>query len=174
LKKPVFITGMPGSGKTTIGKLVAYDLSVPFYDLDKLIELSEKKSIPSIFKDQGEEYFRKVENTTLLDFLKKHESEVYVLSLGGGTICFYDCIKTIKQYGVLVYLETQIEQLYMRLKYDTNARAILPPTFDPSFMSHLESLLEKRKPFYSKANFTIQTNTDKHITMADIVEIVGR
>jgi shikimate kinase len=174
LKKPVFITGMPGSGKTTIGKLLAYDLSVPFYDLDKLIEQHEKKTIPAIFKEEGEEHFRRIENKTLLEFLNKHRGEIYVLSLGGGTVCFFDCIKTIKLHGVLIYLETEIDQLVQQLSANKNNRPVFDARDENGFRKQIENMLEKRKPFYTKANFTIQTSSDARITMADIVEIVGK
>ena len=59
MQRPVFFTGMPGSGKTTIGKLFAKNLSLPFYDLDELIETSEKKTIQSIFTKYGEDHFRR-------------------------------------------------------------------------------------------------------------------
>ncbi len=173
MKKPVFITGMPGSGKTTIGKLLAYDLSVAFYDLDKLIEQHEKKTIPTIFSEKGEDHFRQIENNVLLDFMTNHAGEIYVMSLGGGTVCFFDSINKLKQAGIIIYIETSVEQLIKQLGNDTN-RPLLRPNNEQELRLTLEALLEKRKPYYSKANFVVESNSDKRVTMADIVEIVGK
>lgn len=174
LKRPLFITGMPGSGKTTIGKLVAYDLSVPFYDLDKIIEAKEKRTIASIFAENGEEYFRQIENSILLNFLEEKKDEIYVLALGGGTVCFFDSINKLKKVGLLIYLETEIDQLLNQLSNQNTNRPILTSKDGIDLKTKLENILEERKNFYSKANFIIQSNPDKRITMADVVEIVGR
>jgi len=161
VKGSVILTGMPGSGKSTIGKLLAFDLNVPFYDLDKIIEREEKKIVPDIFTQKGEDYFRKIENSVLLDFFEKNKNQKYVLALGGGTVCFYDCINEIKKNGTLVFLNASLDQLYQRLQFNHGSRPVLTPSYDPSFAKHLEELFEKRKRYYLQAHITVPSYDDK-------------
>ena len=74
MEKSLVLTGMMGVGKTTIGKLLAKDLKVKFIDVDKIIERNEKKSIKRIFEDNGEKYFRKLEEKIHLKSLKEKKS----------------------------------------------------------------------------------------------------
>ena len=79
----IFLVGMMGSGKSTVGKKLAESLLVDFYDLDKIIEAKLKKNIKDIFKEDGEGFFRDIENKSLIDFQNKTK---FVLATGGGII----------------------------------------------------------------------------------------
>ena len=79
----IFLVGMMGSGKSTVGKKLAESLLVDFYDLDKIIEAKLKKNIKDIFEEDGEGFFRDIENKSLIDFQNKTK---FVLSTGGGII----------------------------------------------------------------------------------------
>ena len=81
MKKSLVLTGMMGAGKSTIGRLVAKRLNVRFIDIDKIIEKSEKKSIKRIFDDDGEKYFREIEEKITLKIIK---NKIAVIALGGG------------------------------------------------------------------------------------------
>ena len=81
MEKNLALTGMMGVGKTTIGKRLAKKLNYDFIDVDKIIEKTEGQSISSIFKNKGENYFRKIEKELTIIELKKNKS---VISLGGG------------------------------------------------------------------------------------------
>ena len=102
------------SGKSTIGPIVANVLGWDFFDLDKVIEKNECKSVVEIFESDGEEYFRKVETDTL-KLLSKEEK--VVISLGGGTMASEENLAVVKRTGKVVYLKVSPEVLYKRLKY---------------------------------------------------------
>ena len=81
LKKNIVLSGMMGSGKSTIGAILSKKLKLDFIDIDKKIEINEKKKITEIFRTKGEAYFRKLETNISLSYLKKDNQ---VISLGGG------------------------------------------------------------------------------------------
>ena len=86
----IFLIGLPGSGKTTLGKKVATYLQLPFFDLDEVIERSAGKRVPEIFADEGEAAFRKMESDTLQKIIADHSD--FVMATGGGAPCFHNGI----------------------------------------------------------------------------------
>jgi len=111
--KKFIIVGMPGSGKSTMAKYLCSQTSLTFYDLDKEIENNEGKKIKEIFRDKGENYFRKVESIVLKKIIK--EKENFILATGGGTPCFNDNMKIINKYGISIFLNTSIDVLEERI-----------------------------------------------------------
>jgi len=145
----IFLVGFMGAGKTTIGEKLAHILKVPFYDLDLQIEKSQKKSIPTIFKEDGENTFRQYE----AEELKKMPIINAVVSTGGGIVSKDENIHYLLNNGVVVYLDTPIEVIYNRVSKDSNR-----PNAHQKTKNELELLFERRLPFYEKAHFTIHTN----------------
>src|SRR4051812_28420864 len=119
----VFLTGFMGSGKTHWGRQLANQLNIPFYDLDEVISVNEKIPVPDIFSRSGEEYFRLREKETLEMLIEKNPS--MVLSCGGGTPCFFNNIKTMKRYGIVVWLNTHVDILLKRLLKEKAKRPLL-------------------------------------------------
>ena len=107
-KQNIVLIGMPSSGKSTIGKSVAKALKRPFFDSDKLIVERAGKSIPEIFEDEGEGYFRKLEQEVIGELSKKSG---VVIATGGGVILRQENIDALKQNGVLFFLDRSIELL---------------------------------------------------------------
>ena len=109
-KSLIFICGMPGSGKTTLGKRLATHLSCPFNDLDQVIEDMEGKSVVQIFSDAGEDYFRNCERDALKSFITNSDDETptAILSLGGGTPCFHNNMELVREHGVVIILDTPL------------------------------------------------------------------
>lgn len=147
-----------GSGKTTIAKLLAKLVDKKCYDLDSFIERKENKSIAEIFNSKGEVYFRKTETEMLKELLV--ENPDIILSLGGGTPCFGENIKLIKEkVSDLFYLKSSVENLTERLFYEKESRPLI---------SHLETkeLLEEfvRKHLFERSFYYLQAN---HIIKAD-------
>ena len=97
----IILIGYMGAGKTTIGKALAKDLGVMFYDLDWYIETRMRKKVKQIFDERGEEGFRKIEHNMLHEVA---EFEDVVLACGGGTPCFYDNMQYMLGQGDVVYL----------------------------------------------------------------------
>ena len=97
----IFIIGYMGAGKTTVGKALAKELNIEFYDLDWYIEARMRKTVKQIFDEQGEEGFRRIENNMLHEV---GEFENVIVSCGGGTPCFFDNMDFMNRQGETVYL----------------------------------------------------------------------
>src|SRR5258708_15000387 len=110
----IFLLGLPGSGKTTIGKELAGLLRIPFVDLELEIEKSFKKKITEIFEKQGEGYFRELEAKQLRKWCSAPSG--FVMATGGGTPCFYDNLKFINQTGKSIFLDVPAREIVKRIK----------------------------------------------------------
>lgn len=149
----IYLIGMPGSGKTTLGRKLAKELLTPFVDLDKEIEIREGKSVQQIFAEQGEDYFRQIESTVLRDWSASSGS--FVMATGGGAPCFHDGIGVINQAGMSIFLDTPITTLLARLDKNTDRPLLQSP--DPNSKEEkLRTLRANRLPIYQKANITVE------------------
>ena len=104
----IIIVGYMGAGKTTVGRSLAKELGMQFYDLDWYIEGRMRKTVPQLFAERGEDGFRQVERTMLHEAA---EFEDIILSCGGGTPCFFDNMDYINSQGETVYLKASPEVL---------------------------------------------------------------
>ncbi|MEX2404381.1 MAG: shikimate kinase [Balneolales bacterium] len=108
----ILICGFMASGKSSIGRLVAHDLHKPFFDLDKIIERDEGKSISNIFTEHGESYFRELELRYLNSLL---DAESSLIALGGGALHNEEVVNYIKEKNLLVYLDIPLPIIIDRL-----------------------------------------------------------
>lgn len=149
--KNVILTGMMGSGKTTVGKELATVLNYDFIDLDEVIENKYGK-ITDIFSQKGEKYFREIETQEL----KKIENQSnFVLSTGGGVILKDENIKILKDLGQVFYLSAKSETIYNRIKNQKH-RPLLN-TQNPK--NTIEEILSKRLEKYEKSGKKIITDS---------------
>ncbi len=137
----IILVGPMGSGKTTIGRQLARQLSMDFFDSDHEIENRTGANIPLIFELEGEAGFRKRE-TAMLDELSNKEN--IVLATGGGAVLADSNRKMLRQRGVVIYLSANIEQLWERTRMDKN-RPLLQ-TDNPQ--QKIKALLNERDPLY--------------------------
>src|SRR4051794_20436872 len=103
----LFLIGFMGSGKTHWGSRLAERFHLPFFDLDKVISEKEQKTIPEIFAEKGEEYFRYCEKQSLEQLVE--ENTEFIISCGGGTPCFFNNIRFMKDKGKVIWLNTEID-----------------------------------------------------------------
>jgi len=150
--KRIFLVGYMGSGKTTYGKMLAEKYNLDFKDLDVYIEQRQFKSISQIFKDRGEEGFRKIEHNMLKEV---SEFEDVVISAGGGTPCFFDNMEIMNAMGDTVYLEASTEVLFEYLRTAKNERPLLKDKSDEEMLEYIRESLAKRVPFYEKAKYRV-------------------
>lgn len=143
--KHIILIGFMGSGKSTMGKLVANKLKCPFIDTDHYIEKKEGRTISDIFADDGEEYFRNLETEVLKELLESKER--MVLSLGGGTPLREENRALLKDTGYVIFLKVTPEEAYNRLKDDTE-RPLLQV---PNPKEQIAKLLDFRNPIYEAA-----------------------
>lgn len=161
----LFLTGMPGAGKTTIGNKLAAFLKMEFIDLDEEIKIKTDMSIPEIFHRKGEMYFRNLEKDLLFRFIDNKEN--FVMATGGGTPCFYDNLNKIRSSGITIFLDVEIEELEKRLQED-NERPLLENSKD--LIEYLYRLREKRLKHYMQADIIIAKND---IALDDILRRVN-
>lgn len=168
----IILIGYMGAGKTTIGKTLAKQLGVPFYDLDWYIETRMRKKVKQIFDEKGEEGFRIIEKNMLHEAA---EFENVVLACGGGTPCFFDNMEYMVGQGDVVYLKGTPEVLFRHLKMGKGVRPLLLGKNDEELLEYIRENVRKREEFYTKANHIIdipcmededkiQETTDKIIT----------
>lgn len=144
----IFLIGYMGAGKTTLGKAFARAMGLTFIDLDWYIEERFHKTIRELFTDRGEEAFRELEKRMLHEV---GEFEDVVISVGGGTPCFFDNVEYMNASGETVFLDVNIRVLFRRLKVAKQQRPLLDGKSDEELMAFIQEALEKRLPFYSKA-----------------------
>ena len=111
MKGNVILTGFMGTGKTTLGKLLATELGRPFVDIDKKIEDETKLSIPKIFERYGEEHFRELERLAVKELSEKRG---LVIATGGGTVKDAENVRLLKSSGIIVCLTCSPEEIFLR------------------------------------------------------------
>lgn len=156
LKHPVYLCGMMGSGKSTIGEKLAEKLGIPFKDLDSEIEESEGMSIPEIFEQKGEKGFRAIERKQIIKLAGNFEG---VLALGGGSLQNQQVVDHLKIYGWLVFIDTSQEEIIKRLS-DPSGRPMLESSDE--IAERISNLFDERMQYYEQSHFSVQTD-DKSI-----------
>ncbi len=163
----IFLYGSPGSGKTTVGRRLAQQLDVPFFDLDQEIEAQAQQSIPEIFSQRGEPAFRQMETAAFQRLLAGNE---FVLALGGGTLLADANREAALRAGPVVCLSANIETLIERMPQDGSR-----PLLNGDLRGRLERLLQERRGHYAALPLQVQTD---HVSPADaaweIMQRIGR
>ena len=161
-KKNICIMGLMGSGKSIIGKDLSKNLNLKFYDIDKEIELMTNKKINAIFKEEGESYFRDIEEKVCIEILNINNC---VVSLGGGSIISKKTRKIIKNNSYSIYLQVNLKNLQNRLKF-SKKRPLLYKNLNNSEI--LKNILKDRQKYYEKADLIINNDSDKSQTLKEI------
>lgn len=147
----IILVGLPGSGKTTIGRQLARRLGLRFVDSDQVIEVRLGCSIREYFEREGEEAFRDLEQTVLDELTQQHQG---VLSTGGGSVLRPVNRQRLHERGHVVYLRSAPEDVYRRLRHD-KSRPLLQVQ-DP--LARLRALYEARDPLYREvAHLVLET-----------------
>lgn len=159
--KNIFLVGMPSSGKSTLGRRLARALGYQFIDLDKSIVKDQNRTIPEIFAEEGEDYFRKVEMRVLCDV---RPDQRLVVATGGGAPCFFDNMNFIKTNGLSIFLNVPPSELAARiLNHNQDDRPLLSGISDME--AELTTRLADRLPFYSQADLTVSDKISDHKIM---------
>ncbi len=159
----IFLLGLPGSGKTTLGKELAKALGLPFVDLDAEIEKTEGTSIPKIFEQKKEDYFRRIESAELKNWCSKEAD--FVMSTGGGVPVYFDNIEIINKSGKSIFLDVPASEIARRIvNTKLSERPLFAKAHPESIKDHVEFMRSHRLSFYKKAHYTVSGNsitTDK-------------
>jgi shikimate kinase len=157
-RRSVVLVGMMGAGKSSVGRRLAVRLGVPFVDADAEIESAAGMTIPEIFAQHGESYFRAGEARVIARLL---EQGPQVLATGGGAVMDANTRALIRDKGVSVWLKADLDILLKR----TKRRG------DRPLADKIKELLPQREPIYALAEITVQSRDEPHDTIVD--EIVG-
>ena len=161
-KKNICIMGLMGSGKSIIGKDLSKNLNLKFYDTDKEIELMTNKKISAIFKEEGESYFRNIEEKVCIEILTIDNC---VVSLGGGSIISKKIRKIIKKNSYSIYLQVKLNNLQKRLKF-SRKRPLLNKNLNN--IEILKNILKDRQKYYEKADLIVNNDGDKSQSLKEI------
>jgi shikimate kinase len=164
----IILIGLPGSGKSTVGRQLARKLSASFLDSDHLIEQRLGCSIREYFEREGEAAFRDVEEAVLADTMLSSNTQAkdIVLATGGGAVIRENNRRLLHAAGKVVYLHSSPEDLYKRLRHDRN-RPLLQ-VGDP--MQRLKDLYEQRNPLYREtAHFQVETGRPSVATLVNMI-----
>ncbi|NUN66190.1 shikimate kinase [Pseudanabaena biceps] len=164
----IFLIGMMGAGKSTVGKLLAQKLSYNFLDTDVLIEQYAGKSIPEIFANDGEDTFRDLEQQVL----SQVSSYTRLVVATGGGIVMRSLNWSHLHDGIVIWIDVPVETLYDRLKSESTNRPLLQ-TEDP--LQKLHDLYTQRRDRYAQADISIMVAAhEKPIAVSDrLVEMIS-
>ena len=152
MRRNIVLTGFMGTGKTSVGRLLAERLNRTFVDVDQVIEERTGLSIPDIFRDLGEPYFRALEREVIKEVSGK---EGLVIATGGGAIIDPVNLENLKRSGVVVCLTASPEAIYDRVKGDKGR----PLLGEGNRMEVIKRLLKEREEFYRKADLFMDTTS---------------
>jgi shikimate kinase len=159
----ISIVGMPGGGKSTVGRFLARHLRVRLFDSDAEIEIRIGCSIREYFEREGESRFRDVEQQIIADLVSRNDA---VIATGGGTVLREDNRTALRSRSTVVYLRSTPEELFRRLRHDTH-RPLLQVA-DP--LRKLRDLHAERDPLYrATAHFVIETGRPSIHTLVNMV-----
>ena len=153
--KRIILIGYMGAGKTTIGRALAKELGLSFYDLDWYIENRRRKKVSQIFAEVGEEGFRQIEHNMLHEVA---EFEDVVISCGGGTPCFFDNIDYMNQQAQVVYLHCTPEVLHGHLLMGRIERPLIKGKSSDELITFIKEQLVAREPYYKKAQYILDVS----------------
>ena len=162
--KNLVLIGFMGTGKSTLGKAAASFFQTEFVDMDLYIEAKEGRSIPDIFAENGEAFFRDCERKAVKELAKR---EGIVIATGGGTVKNPDNVKDLRQNGVIVLLKADVDTILARTE-KRGERPVLDGKDKGDRRKAIEQLLEERKCFYAGADIEIDTGVT---SVADALKI---
>jgi shikimate kinase len=146
----IALCGFMGTGKSSVGRLVAQQLRFAFLDTDAVIEARAGKSISDIFAQDGEPAFRVLESKVVHELASRHHT---VISTGGGLVVNPDNLANLKQHALVVCLWATPETIWARVKNQSHR----PLLADPQPLEKIRALLAERAPFYKQAGVLLNT-----------------
>jgi shikimate kinase len=166
-RRSIVLVGMPGSGKSAVGRRLAARVQLPFVDADEEIERAAGKPIMDIFKDHGEAHFRDGERKVIARLLN---SGPQVLATGGGAFMLAETRDNVRRLGISVWIKAEL-QLLVRRVLKRNTRPLLQ--VNPEGV--MRALMETRYPIYATADITVESRDLPHdAIVAEIIEALAK
>lgn len=168
----VYLIGMPGAGKTTLGRQLAAESNCPFVDLDEAIEIQTGLRIPEIFEQKGEAFFRQAEKESLETV--SSAGKKLVIATGGGTPCFFENLSFMQKNGTLVYLKTDLNILVQRLlNQQVKGRPLLSGKTPDELLTFLSQTFTAREPFYLQAGIIFEAGKTTN-PAGELAQLIGQ
>lgn len=164
----IFLVGMMGAGKTTVGRALAHRLRLPFVDTDRIMVDRTGVPVATIFEIEGEEGFRRRESALLAEVA---ETDAQVIATGGGAVLAGENRELMRRHGTVIYLRASVESLWERTRHDSSRPLLATP--DPR--ATLATLLEKRDALYrDAAHIIVDTGAQSAATLVNRVVVALR
>ncbi len=163
----ITLVGYMGAGKTSLGKNLAFELGLDFYDLDIEIEKRSGFSISETIFNKGELFFRKLEREILMEILEKDD---FVLASGGGTPCYYDNAELIANKSFSIYLMYSVPTLFCRLDGKQKQRPLIAHLDGPGLKEYIGKHLMERMAFYEKSTQIINAESKTILELSKEIE----
>ena len=170
----IVLLGYMASGKSTIGRILAEKMQIPFIDLDDYIEKKEEKTISEIFETKGEIYFRKQEHIYLKELLEKQED--FILSLVGGTPCYAGNMDVLLSFNDTksVYLKTSINTIVDRLTNEKSKRPLVARLNKEELAEFVAKHLFERSYYYNQSSYKVDVdNKNRDETVEDLLSLLS-
>ena len=151
----IFLIGFMGSGKSFWGKKWAESSAYNFYDIDEMIEKEQEKTIEQIFAEDGEQFFRDLETTTLQGL---RENENVIVATGGGSPCFNDNILWMNENGMTIYLQSSPKKILERLENETYKRPLIKHLDATEIEFYITEKIKEREFFYNQAKIILDVD----------------
>ncbi len=155
-----------GCGKSTMGRKLATELGLNLIDLDHYIENKYFKTIPQIFTEEGEDAFRRKEQAALLEV---SAFDQVIVSTGGGAPCFFDNMELMNRTGFCIFLDIDTDVLVDRLMNSKTERPIIKGKSQIELANFIETMMQKRRPFYEQARYILK---GKDLSPQQIIDII--
>lgn len=161
-EKNIVLIGFMGTGKSTVGKVLAKKMNRALVDVDHRIEEMEKRRIAEIFEREGEAYFRKLEKEAIREIALGSN---LVITTGGGAVIDPENLAALKRNGFLIALDAGAETIFQRVK-DTRHRPLLR---SGDLLGEIKRLLDERRPHYREADLTFATDGKSPAQVAELI-----
>ncbi|PZV17120.1 MAG: shikimate kinase [Leptolyngbya sp.] len=161
----LYLIGMMGAGKTTIGKRLAQELGYRFFDTDRVIEQVAQQSIPDLFAAEGESGFRSLETQVLAELSAYTR---LAIATGGGIVLEQQNWSYL-QHGIIVWLDVPLSELHRRLQGDQHRPLLQTSEENPNLSLRLKTLMEQRRSLYAQADVQVS-----HIPNESLNQLTAR
>ncbi len=153
-----------GTGKSSVGRLLARRTRREFVDLDRYLETQQKRKIRDIFETDGEAYFRSLEKEAVRHWASCEDK---VITTGGGTVVDPENLAALKKNGILITLLARPETVFHRVK-NSKTRPLLKNA--PDLLGEIQKLLQERKPFYEQSDYYFETDGKSASGVARLIQ----
>jgi shikimate kinase len=159
----IVLTGFMGSGKSTVGKILAHRLKMEFFDTDTILEEDNELTINEMFERYGEKTFREMERAAVR-LVSTFDNAV--ISTGGGVPLDAQNIKELKKNGIIIYLSAGAQEILNRVKHN-DCRPLIKKMLNP--LGEIKQMLESRKAAYQNCDFMVNTEGISAEAVAEII-----